>query len=57
MVSFIGGLALQVKNKNGITLPLSWANFVGSEKSRIGFLDVFNPCGGRNLLPEGIVIL
>ena len=33
MVSFIGGLALQVKNKNGITVPLSWASFVGPEKA------------------------
>jgi hypothetical protein len=32
MVSFIGGLALQVKNKNGITVWLSWTSLVGSEK-------------------------
>ena len=33
MVSFIGGLALQVKNKNGITVGLSWTSLVGSEQS------------------------
>jgi len=32
MVSFIGGLALQVKNKNGITVSLSWASLAGPEK-------------------------
>jgi len=32
MVSFIGGLALQVKNKNGITISLFRAGFYGPEK-------------------------
>jgi hypothetical protein len=33
MVSFIGGLALQVKNKNGITISLFRSGFYGPEKS------------------------
>ena len=33
MVSFIGGLALQVKNKNGITISLFRAGFYDPEKS------------------------
>ncbi len=33
MVSFIGGLALQVKNKNGITISLLRAGFSGLERS------------------------
>ena len=36
MVSFIGGLTLQVKNKNGITVRLSWASFVDLEQSGPG---------------------
>jgi|GEM_PF-3719631 len=56
MVSFIGGLTLQVKNKNGITVAISWVSFVGPEQSGPGSsTHSINAAAGHP--PEGLVIL